>query len=79
MSETATVSDIVSLSLSGESAGVKSAIGDVLQQKIMVALENKKKDVASSFLTKTRENSEVVTSDAVEIPTETNEQEVETS
>ena len=77
MSETATVSDIVSLSLGGESAGVKSAIGDVLQQKIMVALENKKKDVASSFLTKTRENSEVVTADAVEIPIET--QEVETS
>ena len=79
MSETTTVSDIVSLSLDGESAGVKSAITDVLQQKIMVALENKKKDVASSFLTKTRENSEVVTSDAVEIPTETNEQEVETN
>ena len=79
MSETATVSDIVSLSLGGESAGVKSAISDVLQQKIMVALENKKKDVASSFLTKTRENSEVVTPDVVEIPTETNEQEVETS
>jgi len=77
MSETATVSDIVSLSLSGESAGVKSAIGDVLQQKIMVALENKKKEVGSSFLTKTRESSGVVTSDAVEIPTET--QEVETS
>ena len=77
MSETATVSDIVSLSLGGESAGVKSAIGDVLQQKIMVALENKKKDVASTFLTKTRENTEVVTPDAVEIPTET--QEVETS
>ena len=77
MSETTTVSDIVSLSLDGESAGVKSAINDVLQQKIMVALENKKKDVASSFLTKTRENSEVVTPDVVEIPTET--QEVETS
>ena len=77
MPETATVSDIVSLSLGGESAGVKSAINDVLQQKIMVALENKKKDVASTFLTKTRENSEVVTPDAVEIPTET--QEVETS
>ena len=79
MSETSTVSDIVSLSIGGDGAGVKSAITDVLQQKIMVALENKKKDVASSFLTKTRENSEVVTSDAVEIPTETNEQEVETS
>ena len=77
MSETATVSDIVSLSLGGESAGVKSAISDVLQQKIMVALENKKKEVGSSFLTKTRENSEVVTPDAVEISTET--QEVETS
>ena len=77
MSETATVSDIVSLSLGGESAGVKSAISDVLQQKIMVALENKKKEVGSSFLTKTRENSEVVTADAVEIPIET--QEVETS
>ena len=59
MSETATVSDIVSLSLGGESAGVKSAIGDVLQQKIMVALENKKKDVASTFLTKTRENYDI--------------------
>jgi len=79
MSETATVSDIVSLSLGGESAGVKSAINDVLQQKIMVALENKKKDIGNSFLTKTRENSEVVTPDVVEIPTETNEQEVETS
>ena len=79
MSETATVSNIVSLSLGGKSAEVKSAINDVLQQKIMVALENKKKDIGSSFLTKTRENSEVVTPDVVEIPTETNEQEVETS
>ena len=79
MSEAVTVSDIVGLSAMGDSAGVKSAINDVLQQKIMVALENKKKDIGSSFLTKTRENSEVVTPDAVEIPTETNEQEVETS
>ena len=77
MSETVTISDIVGLSAKGDSAGVKSAIGDVLQQKIMVALENKKKEVGSSFLTKTRESSGVVTSDAVEIPTET--QEVETS
>ena len=77
MSEAVTVSDIVGLSATGDSAGVKSAITDVLQQKIMVALENKKKEVGSSFLTKTRENSEVVTPDAVEIPTET--QEVETS
>jgi len=53
MSETATVSDIVGLSAKGDSAGVKSAIGDVLQQKITVALENKKKDIAQTFLTKT--------------------------
>ena len=52
MSETATVSDIVGLSATGDSAGVKSAIGDVLQQKIMVALENKKKDIAKTFLNK---------------------------
>ena len=77
MSEAATVSDIVALSAQDDAAGVKSTISDVLQQKIMVALENKKKDVASTFLTKTRENSEVVTPDVVEIPTET--QEVETS
>ena len=55
MSETTTVSDIVSMSIDGDSTGVKSAIGDVLQQKIMVALENKKKDVASSFLNKQSE------------------------
>ena len=52
MSEAATVSDIVSMSVSGTSSGVKSAIGDVLQQKITVALENKKKDFAQTFLTK---------------------------
>ena len=77
MSETATVSDIVSLSLGGESAGVKSAIGDVLQQKIMVALENKKKDVASSFLNKQSEK--VVATDTSETPQETESQEIETS
>ena len=53
MSETATVNDIVSMATSGNSSGVKSAIGDVLQQKITVALENKKKDIAQTFLTKT--------------------------
>jgi len=42
----------VSMSVGGNSAGVKSAIGDVLQQKITVALENKKKDIAQTFLTK---------------------------
>ena len=57
MSETVTVSDIVGLSAKGDSAGVKSAIGDVLQQKITVALENKKKDFAQTFLTKTETDS----------------------
>ena len=52
MSETVTISDIVGLSAKGDSAGVKSAIGDVLQQKIVVELENKKKDFAKTFLNK---------------------------
>ena len=52
MSETVTVSDIVGLSATGDSAGVKSAISDVLQQKIVVELENKKKDFAKTFLNK---------------------------
>ena len=75
MSETATVSDIVSMSIGGDSSGVKSAIGDVLQQKIMVALENKKKDVASSFLAKQSEK--VVATDTSETPQETESQEIE--
>ena len=57
MSEAATVSDIVSMSIGGDSSEVKSAIGDVLQQKITVALENKKKDIAQTFLTKTETDS----------------------
>ena len=52
MSEAATVSDIVGLSAIGDSAGVKTAINDVLQQKIVVELENKKKDFAKTFLNK---------------------------
>ena len=52
MSEAAKVSDIVSMSIGGDSSEVKSAIGDVLQQKITVALENKKKDIAQTFLNK---------------------------
>ena len=52
MSEAVTVSDIVSNAVGGNSSGVKSAIGDVLQQKIVVGLENKKKDFAKTFLNK---------------------------
>ena len=57
MSEAAKVSDIVSMSIGGDAKEVKSAIGDVLQQKITVALENKKKDIAQTFLTKTKTDS----------------------
>ena len=52
MSEAVKVSDIMSMAVSGTSSGVKSAIGDVLQQKVMVSLESKKKDFAKTFLTK---------------------------
>ena len=52
MSEAATISDIVALSAQDDAAGVKSAISDVLQQKIVVELENKKKDFAKTFLNK---------------------------
>jgi copper chaperone CopZ len=52
MAEAVTVSDIVSMSIGGDAKEVKSAIGDVLQQKITVALENKKKEIAQTFLTK---------------------------
>ena len=57
MSETVTVNDVVSMSMGGDAQGVKTAIGDVLQQKLMVALENKKKDIAQTFLTKTQTDS----------------------
>ena len=52
MSNETTVSDIVRLSATGDSVGVKSTISDVLQQKVMVSLESKKKDFAQTFLTK---------------------------
>ena len=57
MSNETTVSDIVGLSSTDDAAGVKTAIGDVLQQKVMVSLENKKKDFAQTFLTKTETDS----------------------
>ena len=57
MSNETTISDIVALSAKDDAAGVKSAIGDVLQQKVMVSLEGKKKDFAKTFLTKTQTDS----------------------
>ena len=53
MSNETTIGDIVALSAQGDAAGVKTAIGDVLQQKVMVSLESKKKDFAKTFLNKT--------------------------
>ena len=66
MSEATTASDIVGLSATGDAQGVKSAIGDVLQQKIVVGLENKKKDFAKTFLNKTETDSKEPESSEVE-------------
>ena len=56
MSDETTIGDIVALSATDDAAGVKTAIGDVLQQKVMVSLESKKKDIAQTFLTKTEKD-----------------------
>ena len=66
MSDEPTIGDIVALSAKDDAAGVKSAIGDVLQQKVMVSLEGKKKDFASTFLTKTETDSKEPESSEVE-------------
>ena len=52
MSDESKVDDIVALSAKDDASGVKSTIGDVLQQKVMVSLEAKKKDFAKTFLNK---------------------------
>ena len=57
MSNETTISDIVALSAKDDAAGVKSAIGDMLQQKVMVSLDGKIKDFAKTFLTKTQTDS----------------------
>ena len=57
MSNETTIDDIVALSTQDDAAGVKTAISDVLQQKVMVSLESKKKDFAQTFLTKTETDS----------------------
>ena len=73
MSEAVTINDVVSHALGGDAGSTRSAIKDVIQQKIMVALEDKKKSIASSFLTK----NEVTSSD--EVSQEEPTQEAETS
>ena len=57
MSNDTTVAEIIGLSVKGDEAGVKTAIGDVLQQKVMVSLEGKKQDIAKTFLNKTQTDS----------------------
>ena len=66
MSDETTIGDIVALSAKDDAAGVKDAIGDVLQQKVMVSLEGKKKDFASTFLNKTEIDSKEPESSEVE-------------
>jgi hypothetical protein len=46
--------------------GSNTAIGDVLQQKVMVSLESKKKDFAKTFLTKPNTDSKEPESSGVE-------------
>ena len=66
MSNESTIGDIVAFSRSDDAAGVKTAIGDVLQQKVMVSLEGKKKDFAKTFLTKPNTDSKEPESSGVE-------------
>ena len=66
MADETIIGDIVALSAKDDAAGVKSAIGDALQQKVMVSLEGKKKDFASTFLTKTETDSKEPESSEVE-------------
>ena len=66
MSDETTIGDIVALSAKDDGAGVKTAIGDVLQQKVMVSLEGKKKDFAKTFLNKQNTDSKEPESSGVE-------------
>ena len=52
MSEATAIENVVSLAATGDAAQVKDAISNALQQKVMVALEDRKKEIASSFLHK---------------------------
>ena len=65
MAET-TVSDIVSFASKGDAPGTKQAITNALHQKIMVALEDKKKSFAQTFLNKTQTDSKEPESNEVE-------------
>ena len=68
MSEAITVNDVVSAAVNGDAKGTRDAIKDVIQQKVMGALENKRKAVASSFLN--RENNAKVEEPSAETPQE---------
>ena len=73
MSEAVTINDVVSHALGGDAGSTRSAIQGVIQQKVAVALEAKKKAIASTFLNK----KEVANSD--EVSQEEPTQETETS
>ncbi len=72
MSEATAIDNVVSLSFKGDAAATKDAIGTALQQKVMVALEDKKKEIASSFLHQ-NETAEVEETTAEASTTETTE------
>ena len=74
MSEATAIENVVSLAATGDAAQVKDAISNALQQKVMVALEDRKKEIASSFLHK-NETAEVEEPTA-EAPTEASTEEV---
>ena len=66
MSNETTIGDIVALSVKDDASGVKAAIGDPLQQKVMVSLEGKKQNFAKTFLTKQNTDSKEPESSEVE-------------
>ena len=72
MSEATAIENVVSLAATGDAAQVKDAISNALQQKVMVALEDRKKEIASSFLHK-NETAEVEEPTAEASTTETTE------
>jgi|TARA_B100001079_G_C16044439_1_gene354335 hypothetical protein len=52
MSDATAIDNVVSYAFKGDAAQVKTAINDALQQKVMVAFEDKKREIANSFLHK---------------------------
>ena len=72
MSEATAIDNVVSFAFKGDAAATKDAIGAALQQKVMVALEDKKKEIAGAFLHQ-KETAEVEEPTAEASTTETTE------